>query len=433
MPIYHKLEALQQEGNFIRVGLIGAGQMGRGMISQIAAMKGMQVVATADIQTKNAVNAYENAGYSVADIVQTEEIEKAERAVAEGRVVVTSNMQLVLQLASVDVIVDATGIPNLGAEIAWKSILAKKHIVMLNVETDVTVGPLLHQMARAAGVVYTGASGDEPAAIMELYHFAKTIGFRPLVIGKGKNNPLNLQANPDSAREQALKVNMNPKILASFQDGTKTMIEMTAVANATGFLPDIPGMHGPVATVDQLTKVLAKKEEGGILNSYQTVEFVNGIAPGVFVIVTSEQEEVHREMQYLKMGDGPNYVLFRPYHLTSLETPISVAKAYLEKEESIVPYHGLIAETVTVAKKDLQAGERLDGLGGFTSYGQIMDAREAKKNNALPIGLADSSLIVTRDMKKGEILTFDDIEQTKVQMIWELRQLMERDLSIRKA
>jgi predicted homoserine dehydrogenase-like protein len=433
MPIYHKLEALQKEGNFIRVGLIGAGQMGRGMISQIAAMKGMQVVATADIQTKNAVHAYENAGYTAGDIVQTEEIEKAERAISAGQVVVTSNMQLVLQLAAVDVIVDATGIPNLGAEIAWKSILAKKHIVMLNVETDVTVGPLLHQMARAAGVVYTGASGDEPAAIMELYDFAKTIGFQPQVIGKGKNNPLNLQANPDSAKEQALKVHMNPKILASFQDGTKTMIEMTAVANATGFLPDVPGMHGPAATVDELTNVLRKKEEGGILHSYQTVEYVNGIAPGVFVIVTSEQEEVHREMQYLKMGDGPNYVLFRPYHLTSLETPISIAKAYLDKEESIVPYHGLVAETVTVAKKDLQAGERLDGLGGFTSYGKIMDAREAKKINALPIGLADSSLVVTRDVKKGEVLTFDDIEQTKVQMIWELRQLMERDLSVRKA
>ncbi|MCH5584680.1 SAF domain-containing protein [Shimazuella sp. AN120528] len=433
MPIYHKLEALGQEGNFIRVGLIGAGQMGRGMISQIAAMKGMEVVATADIQTQNAVHAYENAGYASSQIVQTEEIEKAERAIASGQVVVTSNMQLVLQLPAVDVIVDATGIPNLGAEIAWKSILAKKHIVMLNVETDVTVGPLLHQMARAAGVVYTGASGDEPAAIMELYHFAKTIGFKPLVLGKGKNNPLNLEANPDSARDQALKVNMNPKILASFQDGTKTMIEMTAVANATGFLPDVAGMHGPSATVDQLTKVLRKKEEGGILHSYQTVEFVNGIAPGVFVIVTSEQEEVHREMQYLKMGDGPNYVLFRPYHLTSLETPISIAKAYLDKEESIVPYHGLVAETVTVAKKDLRAGERLDGLGGFTSYGQIMNASDAKKTHALPIGLADSSLVVTRDIKKGEVLTFDDIEQTKVQMIWELRQLMERDASIRKS
>jgi predicted homoserine dehydrogenase-like protein len=433
MPIHHKLQALQQEGNFIRVGLIGAGQMGRGMIAQIAAMKGMQVVATADIRTENAIHAYENAGFTSSQIVQTEQLEKAERAITQGQVVVTFDMQLVLQLSAVDVIVDATGIPNLGAEIAWKAILAKKHIVMLNVETDVTVGPLLYQMARAAGVVYTGASGDEPAAIMELYHFAKTIGFQPLVLGKGKNNPLNLEATPDSAKIQAQKVNMNPKILASFQDGTKTMIEMTAVANATGFLPDIPGMHGPTATVDQLTKVFRRKEEGGILHSYQTVEFVNGIAPGVFAIITSDQVEVHAELQYLKMGDGPNYILFRPYHLTSLETPISIAKAFLEGEESIVPYQGLIAETVTVAKKDLQAGESLDGLGGFTSYGKIMEAKAAKQTRALPIGLADASLRITRPVKKGEVITFDDIEQTKIQMIWELRRLMERDASIYKA
>jgi predicted homoserine dehydrogenase-like protein len=433
MPIHHKLEALQKAGNRIRVGLIGAGQMGRGMIAQITAMQGMEVVATADIHVDNAIHAYQHAGYSMSKITRCEQVEKAEREIEEGHVVVTTDMHLVLSLPSVDVVVDATGIPNLGAEIAWKSILAKKHIVMLNVETDVTVGPLLHQMAQAAGVVYTGASGDEPAAIMELYHFAKTIGFQPLVLGKGKNNPLNLAANPDSAKLQAQQVNMNPKILASFQDGTKTMIEMTAVANATGFLPDVPGMHGPVATVDQLTKVLQKREDGGILHSYQTVEFVNGVAPGVFAIITSDQAEVHRELQYLKMGDGPNYLLFRPYHLTSLETPISVAKAYLENEESIVPYHGLVAETVTVAKKDLNAGEYLDGLGGFTSYGQIMNATEAKQLHALPIGLADRSIRLTRNVKKGEVITYDDIEQTNSQIIWELRKLMERDASLYKA
>jgi predicted homoserine dehydrogenase-like protein len=431
MPINHKLEALQKAGHSIRVGLIGAGQMGRGMISQITAMKGMQVVATADIRAENAINAYLNAGYKESKIVNTNSIEKAELAINRGEVVVTSDFQLVLQLPSVDVIVDATGIPNLGAEIAWKSILSKKHIVMLNVETDATVGPLLYQMAKAVGVVYTGASGDEPAAIMELYHFAKAIGFEPLVLGKGKNNPLNLEANPDSAKEQAKQVNMNPKILSSFQDGTKTMIEMTAVANATGFLPDIPGMHGPEATVDKLTEVLNKKTEGGILDSYQAVEYVNGIAPGVFIIVTSDQPEVHHELQYLKMGKGPNYVLFRPYHLTSLETPISIAKAYLDGEESIVPYHGLVAETVTVAKKKLQVGEHLDGLGGFTTYGQIMDAKEAKKIQALPIGLTDPSLVLKRSIKKGEVITFEDVEVTKDLIIWELRRLMERDLSIR--
>lgn len=426
MSLNEELKKLEASGTPIRVGLIGAGQMGRGMISQVEAMHGMRIVATADIRPENAQNAYLNAGLSEKEIIRTDELEAAEKAIDQNQVVVTKDMNLLLSLPTVDVIVDATGIPNLGAEIAWKSILAKKHIVMLNVETDVTVGPLLHDMAQAAKVVYTGAAGDEPAAIMELYHFAETIGFKVLVAGKGKNNPLNLSANPETARQQAAKVNMNPKILASFQDGTKTMIEMTAVANAIGFLPDVAGMHGPEASVDQLTDVLRLQSEGGILGKYQVVEYVNGVAPGVFVIVTSDKPEVHQEMKYLKMGDGPNYLLFRPYHLTSLETPISIAKAYLSGEETIVPTHGLVAETVAIAKKDLQPGDQLDGLGGFTVYGKILSAEEAKQQNALPIGLVDSSQVIVKPVRQGEVITYDHIENTQSSIIWELRKLMEK-------
>ena len=188
------------------------------------------------------------------------------------------------------------------------------------------------------------------------------------------------------------------------------------------------GMHGAEASVDQLIDVLRSKEEGGILGKYQVVEYVNGVAPGVFIIVTSDQPEVHQEMQYLKMGEGPNYLLYRPYHLTSLETPISIAKAYFFQEETIVPYHGLVAETVAIAKKDLQPGDHLDGLGGFTVYGKIMSAKEAKQQNALPIGLTDPSLVVTKPIRKGEVITYDQIENTKSLVIWELRRLMERGI-----
>jgi len=256
----------------------------------------------------------------------------------------------------------------------------------LNVETDVTVGQLLWRMAKSAGVVYTGSAGDEPGALMELVHFAETLGFDIVVAGKGKNNPLNVEANPDTVREAALSVRANPKMIASFQDGTKTMIEMTAVANATGFVPDVPGMHGPTATVEQLPQVYRLKSEGGILHRKGVVDYVNGVAPGVFIIVSSDQPEVHHVMKYLKMGDGPNYVLFRPYHLTSLETPILIAKAYFDREETIVGWHGHVAETVAVAKKDLKPGDKLDGLGGYTVYGKIMVAEEAAKMGALPIG-----------------------------------------------
>jgi predicted homoserine dehydrogenase-like protein len=427
MNMKKQLIELARQGGCIGVGLIGAGQMGRGMISQIESMIGMRVVATADIRPENAKNAYLHAGVPAGKIVETGESEKAQKAIDQGNVVVTSDMHMLLALPCVDVIVDATGIPNIGAEIAWKSILNKKHIVMLNVETDVTVGPLLNRMASAVGVCYTGAAGDEPGAVMELYHFADTLGFEVLAIGKGKNNPLDLQATPDSAREAAMAVGANPKMIASFQDGTKTMIEMTAVANATGFVPDRPGMHGPTAAVAELTDVLRLKKDGGILEKTRVVEYVNGVAPGVFVIVTSDKKEVREEMTYLKMGKGPNYVLFRPYHLTSLETPLSVAKAYFYNEQTIAPWMGLVAETVAIAKKDLQPGDRLDGIGGFTVYGKIMTAGDAKAAEALPIGLVQSQ-VMTKAVKAGEMITRDAIEQTDPSIIWELRKLMEQTI-----
>src|SRR5699024_2826367 len=253
----------------------------------------------------------------------------------------------------VDVVVDATGVPNMGAEIAWDTILNNKHIVMLNVEADVTVGPLLKKMADASGVIYTGSAGDEPGAIMELYDFADAMGFEVVALGKGKNNPLNLESNPDVTAEEAAKKGSSPKMLASFQDGTKTMVEMNCVANATGFAPDQPGMHGFEGKVADLPSIFIEKDKGGKLTGRQGVEFVNGVAPGVFAIIASDKEEVNAEMKYLKMGDGPNYVLYRPYHLTSLETPLSIAKAYFDKEPTIAPHYGLQGETVAVAKKDL--------------------------------------------------------------------------------
>ena len=429
LGLNYKLRELEKMGREIRVGLIGCGQMGRGMISQIEGMKGMRVVATADLHTSLIQQAYLKAGINEQEIVLTGQIEEAEQAIEQGKVVGTVYSELVTSLPSVDVVVDATGVPNLGAEIAWKSILNKKHIVMLNVEADVTVGPLLKQMADASGVVYTGSAGDEPGAVMELYDFADAIGFEIIALGKGKNNPLNHEANPSSAEAEAKAKGASPKMIASFQDGTKTMVEMNAVANATGFLPDKPGMHGPSGTVNELPSLFQQKEKGGILSGKGIVDYVNGVAPGVFAIISSDKEEVHHEMNYLKMGDGPNYVLYRPYHLTSLETPLSVARAYFHKEATIAPWHGLQAETVAVAKKDLKPGDRLDGIGGYTVYGKLLTHSEAYAVNALPIGLVDPNVVVTRLIKQGEIITYGDIEQEKESMIWKLRSLQTQSIN----
>ncbi|WP_232696453.1 NAD(P)H-dependent oxidoreductase [Brevibacillus daliensis] len=420
-----KLAQLEKQGGKIRVGLVGAGQMGRGMISQIEGMKGMQVVATADIQPENGVNAYHNAGVPTNQLLQTNDVDKADQAIAQGKVVVSSDASLITNLDHVDVIVDATGVPDIGAKIAWDSIMNRKHIVMLNAEADVTVGPILHQMAQAAGLVYTGTLGDEPGCIMELHDFADSLGFEVVALGKGKNNPLNFFSNPDTTREKALQKGSSPKMIASFEDGTKTMVEMTCVANATGFIPDIPGMHGITATVKELPDLYRLKEEGGILGQKKIVEFVNGIAPGVFAIVTSDKKEVHHEMKYLSMGDGPNYILYRPYHLCSLETPLSVAKAYFDNEATIVPHYGSVAETVAIAKKDLQPGDALDSIGGFTAFGRIVTAEDQRKWNALPLGLIGPHVRVIKAVKQGEYITYDDVEFTQQNTIYRLRSMMD--------
>lgn len=425
LGLNRKLQALQDEGKTIKVGLVGAGQMGRGMVAQIEGMKGMEVVAIADINIDNVHDAFIKAGKTPKVIAEESELNKANDALDKGKVIATSDSSIVTALEKVDVIVDATGIPDVGANVALQSILNNKDIVMLNVETDVTVGPILKKMADAANVVYTGSAGDEPGSIMELFDFAEAVNFEVVALGKGKNNKINYEANPESAAEEAKEKGASPSMIASFQDGTKTMVEMTAVANATGFLPDKPGMHGPHATLEELDTLLTPEKDGGIFTNKQVVEYVDGVAPGVFAIITSSSDEVNHELQYLRLGKGPYYTLYRPYHLASLETPLSVAKAYFEKTATIAPWKGMVAETVTIAKRDLKNGEQLDGIGGYTVYGRIYEKKEAESLNALPLGLVDGNVYMTKDVKKGEVVTFDDIKQTKQSTIWSLRDMQD--------
>jgi predicted homoserine dehydrogenase-like protein len=421
-----RLKQLEESGKKINIGLVGAGQMGRGMTSQMFCMKGIRPAVISDINVDNAKKAYTLAGINPDDIAAAKTPSEAEEAISRGKYVVTDDFEVVTKTLPVDVVIDATGVPEVGAQLALESIYNGKHIVMLNVETDVTVGPILKKMADSAGVVYTVSAGDEPGAIKELYDFADGMGFEVVVVGKGKNNPLNLDANPDTVREKAEAQKMNPKMLASFVDGTKTMVEMTAVSNALGFLPTQRGLIGPKANVKELPKLLSLKEEGGILDRYQVVEYINGIAPGVFVIVRTNLPAIREEMAYLSMGEGPNYVLYRPYHLTSIETPLSAARAYIYHEPTIAPKGAPVSETVTVAKKDLKAGEHLDSIGGYTVYGVIDTFDNAKKQNALPIGLVNKNVVLKKDIKKGETITYDAVELDESSLILQLRRMQER-------
>jgi predicted homoserine dehydrogenase-like protein len=428
MNLVKELELRQQRNQPIGVGLVGVGQMGAGIIAQIDLMQGMDVVAAADIDLQRAAAAFHNIGLSEDQVVTlpaNATLEQANQALAAGKRIVTSNAALLPEVAGVEAVIEATGLPSIGAQVAYRTILARRHIILLNVETDVTVGYLLKRMADAAQVVYTTSAGDEPGSLKELYDFARALGFEVVAAGKGKNNPLDRTATPQQLMEQAKRQDMNPKMLTEFVDGSKTMVEMTAVANATGLVPDISGMHGPRATPDTLAQIFCPKEDGGILSQRGVVDYALGdIAPGVFLIITTHQPKVIKDLKYLRLGPGPYWALYRPYHLANIETPISVAQAVLLKQTTLAPQGPPVAETTTVAKRDLRAGEVLDGLGATTVHGGIERADVAREGKMLPLGLSERAR-VRRDIAQGQTLTYDDVELDERSFIVHARRLQD--------
>lgn len=410
MSIYQQLLAREKANQPIKVGVIGAGQMGFGMIAQISNIPGMSVTGISDINVQAAQKA--------ADYYNL-------KAARKESIVVTNDLREVIQSPNVEVIVDATGIPEVGANISLEALRSKKHIVLLNVEVDITIGSVMNQLFTNAGLVYTGSAGDEPAATMELFEFAKTMGMDVLVAGKGKNNPFIPTSNPDTCAAEAKQKHMSSHMLAAFQDGTKTMAEMNLLSNATGLIPDQVGMHGVEADVNTVADKLNVKENGGVLDQFGVVDYVHGLAPGVFVIVKSDLEPVDEELRYLKVGKGPHYTLYRPYHLASLETPITIAKAVLQHESSIHPLGAPISETVAVAKKDMQPGDALDGIGGYSIRGVLETHQDMKRNGHIPIGLISGKVVAKRAIKQGQFLTTDDVELDPSTTVWKLRQLQD--------
>lgn len=416
-----KLIKREEDGQTIRAGIVGAGQMGRGLAAQLVYMRGMKPVIVSDHDAQKAAGAYKLAGVDESDIAVVSTLSEANRQMEQGKYVATDNTDLVTSANLVECVVDATGIHDVGAQVATDAINNHKHIVMLNVECDVVIGPYLKRLAEKNGVVYTGSAGDEPGAVMELYCFATAIGFDVLVIGKGKNNAIDYHCNPDTVRQEAEGKRMSPRMLCSFKDGSKTMVEMTAMSNATGLVPDIIGGHGISSDIEGLNKKYRLKADGGILNRHGVVEFVNGIAPGVFATVSTQNDEAAYVLKYLNMGDGPLWTLYRPYHLTNLETPLTIAKAVMDHESTIVPIDGLVSECITVAKRDLKAGERIDGIGGYTTYGSIASIGDADENGYVPYGLVNDKAVMKRDCKHGQLLTLDDIQLDNTSLIYRLR------------
>ena len=429
MELYKHLTEREAAGNLIRLGLAGCGQMGSGLAHVTNKMAGMNTLAISDIDVKLPLAELESLGIQESQICVTNNKGEAEDALAKGKYLVTEDGILLTQLDSLDVLVEATGYTEIGAEVAWNSIMNQKNIVMLNVETDVTVGVFLSRVAQKTGCVYTVASGDEPGVCKMLYDFSRTIGFEVVCLGKGKNNPLNRFATPETCREEAEGKDMNPKMLASFQDGTKTMVEMAAVSNATGLVPDISGMHGPKVDVDDLVNVFIPKEDGGIFSKRGCVDYSTGkVAPGVFAVVATDEPRVIKDMGFLGMGSGPYYMFYRPYHLCNIETPIAAAESVIYGETTVVA-KTMVSEVVAMAKRDLKTGETVQGIGSADIFNVIYAYEEAKARKGIPMGIAPGGKAL-RDIAKGEMLTGDNFAPDASSFVYKLRQMQDAMLSL---
>ena len=424
MELLGHLQQLEAEGEPIRVGLVGCGQMGSGLVHLVHRMAGMHIAAIADVDISRPVATFKEIGVPAADICVTNKPNQAEDALRAGKRVVTEDAVLLTKLESLDALVEATGLTEVGAQVAWNGILNQKHVVMLNVETDVTVGVLLHRMALKTGCVYTAAMGDEPGVCKTLYDFATTLGLEVVCLGKGKNNPINHDASPETCREEAQRKHMNPKMLAAFQDGTKTMVELAAMSNGTGLVVDVPGCHGAKVDVPDLNKMLVPKEDGGILSRRGCVDYsVGKVAPGVFAVVTSDDPRVRADMKFYSMGDGPYYTLYRPYHLCAIETPLSVAEAVIYGEATLFS-NRLISEVVPIAKRNLRAGETVGDLGSPDIYNLVYTYAEASARKAVPMGLAVGGKVL-KDIAKGEMLTEENVAPDTTKLVYKLRQLQD--------
>lgn len=420
----------ERDGNPIRVGLIGSGKFGTGLVAQVAGMKGMEVRAIADINLDSAKEAFGAGGYTTEETYVVQNGNGMEDAITAGKRAITDDGSLITSSDQIDVVVDATGVPSVGARSAHDAIAHNKHIVMVNVEADVTVGPYLKRLADAAGVVYSLVDGDQPGCTMNMVDWATSLGFEIVAAGRGtimlgddrEGVPDTVPARFGFSDEVIARRKINFKMYNSFRDGTKAQVEMTALSNMAGLPPDKRGMHEPSVNIADIARVLSLESEGGVLGSSGVVELANSVADdgktpldrplnmGVFVVIRTDHPFIQEDLKgYIAIegGNGQNFLLYRPYHLVAVEAPITIAKAALFGLPTGAPI-GHTSDVITVAKKDLKAGEVLDGGGGYTVNGLIERADVSMREGLLPLGLSAGATL-TKDVVKGEAVGYADV------------------------
>ncbi|MCB9992180.1 MAG: homoserine dehydrogenase [Hyphomicrobiaceae bacterium] len=415
----------------IRVGVIGSGEMGTDLVTQFMLIDGLDLVAISTRRPHTALAAMTIAYGDESHGRETGTRTAMSEAIGMGLCAITTDPALMVTAPEIDIVIDATGKPGVAADFDLLAMEHGKHVVMMNVEADVTIGPYLKAAADRLGVIYTVGAGDEPTSCMELIEFAAALGYTIVAAGKGKNNALNHNAVPDDYREEAERRNMNPRMLVEFVDGSKTAVEMAAIANATGLVPDIPGMHGPRANREELASVLIPKQDGGVLNRVGVVDYTigKGVAPGVFVIVKATHPRIIERMDDLHVGKGPYYGFFRPYHLTSLEVPLSCARIMLYGKADMVPLPRPVAEVCAVAKRDLQPGESLDAIGETCYRSYTMTAADAREKSAIPVGLLEGGKALL-PIKKGELFTRANATPDTTTRLYDLRQKQDAMLGL---
>lgn len=400
------LEARRAEGNPIRVALVGAGYMGRGIALEIVtAFPGMRLAAVANRTLAEARRAYREAGVESVKVVET--VAQLEEAVGTAQPSVTDDAMLLCRARNIDAVIEVTGEIECGAHVVLEAIANGKHVILMNAELDATVGPILKVYADRAGVVLTYTDGDEPGAAMNLYRFANTIGYAPVLMGQIKGF-LDRYRNPETQQAFAAKHKQKPQMVAAFADGSKLCLESTIMANATGFKVGTRGMVGHRCA--HVKDVLAQFSADQFANG-GFVDYVLGAEPGTgaFVVGYNDHPIKREYMSYFKMGDGPLYLFYTPYHLPHLELPLTVARAVLFRDATVAPMGAPVCDTLAAAKRDLSAGEILDGMGGFTCYGLIDTYEVCRAENLLPMA-ASQGCRLKRPIRKDHAISYADVE-----------------------
>ena len=449
MNLYRLLQRRAEAGRPIRIGTIGAGKFGTMFLAQLRLTPGMKLVGIATRHPDRAKQSCLRAQWPEAALTFGETADVINDEAGRGKVVLTSQPAQLLE-ADLDVIIELTGSPEAGAYHAWQALEAGKHVVMVNVEADVLVGPALREKANQQGLIYSMGYGDQPALICELLDWVHAVGLEIVCAGKGtRYQPEYHYSTPETvwghygfSEERVASGDYNAQMFNSFLDGTKSAIEMCAVANASGLVPQKCGLQFPPVGADNLADVLKPKSVGGILEHSGTVEVVasedrdgtpipRDLRWGVYVVFRAPTDYVKRCYSEYGMhtdSSGEYSAMYRPYHLIGLELGISVASIVLRGEPT-GSTESFVADVASVAKKDLQPGGILDGEGGYTVFGRLVRAEESLRGKYLPLGLSGRAKII-RPVAKGSILTYDDVRVDDKLFSYKLRKTLEEEFKL---